>query len=68
MTPWQALRSATVTPAAMLGQDGTLGTIAPGARADIIAVRGDPLRDITESERVTFVMKDGVVVRGPGAP
>jgi imidazolonepropionase-like amidohydrolase len=52
----------------MLGQDGTLGTIAPGARADIIAVRGDPLRDITESERVTFVMKDGVVVRGPGAP
>jgi imidazolonepropionase-like amidohydrolase len=67
MTPWQALRSATVTAAAMLGQDGTLGTIAPGARADIIAVQSDPLRDITASERVTFVMKDGVVVRGPGA-
>jgi imidazolonepropionase-like amidohydrolase len=67
MTPWQALRSATVTAAAMLGQEGTLGTIAPGARADIIAVSGDPLRDITATERVTFVMKDGVVVRGPGA-
>ena len=67
MTPWQALRSATVTAAAMLGQDGTLGTIAPGARADIVAVGGDPLRDITLSERVTFVMKDGVVVRGPGS-
>ena len=67
MTPWQALRSATVTAAAMLGQEGMLGTIAPGARADIIAVAGDPLRDITATERVTFVMKDGVVVRGPGA-
>ena len=67
MTPWQALRSATVTAAAMLGQEGTLGTIAPGARADIIAVAGDPLRDITATERVAFVMKDGVVVRGPGA-
>lgn len=63
MTPWQALRSATVTAAAMLGQEGTLGVIAPGARADIIALSEDPLRDITATERVSFVMKDGVVVR-----
>ena len=66
MTPWQALRSATVTAAAMLGQEGTLGVIAPGARADIVALADDPLRDITATERVAFVMKDGVVVRALG--
>jgi len=65
MTPWQALRSATVVAAAMLGEEGMLGTLAPGARADLVAMRDDPLRDITATERVTFVMKDGVVVRGP---
>jgi len=63
MTPWQALRSATITAAAMLGQEGTLGVIAPGARADIVGLADDPLRDITATERVSFVMKDGVVVR-----
>lgn len=65
MTPWEALASGTVTAARMLGQEGTLGVIAPGARADIIALAGDPLKDITATERVTFVMKDGVVVRKP---
>ena len=65
MTPWQALRSATVTAAAMLGQEGTLGVIAPGARADIVGLADDPLHDITATERVSFVMKDGVVVKGP---
>jgi len=63
MTPWQALRSATVTAAEMLGQTGTLGTIAAGARADIVAMTDDPLQDITATERVSFVMKDGVVVK-----
>jgi imidazolonepropionase-like amidohydrolase len=63
MTPWQALRAGTITPAALLGQEGTLGTIAPGARADLVATKEDPLRDITATERVDFVMKDGVVVR-----
>ena len=63
MTPWQALRSATITAAAMLGQEGTLGVIAPGARADIVGLADDPLHDITATERVSFVMKDGVVVR-----
>jgi imidazolonepropionase-like amidohydrolase len=62
MTTWQALATATVTAARLLGQEGRLGTVAPGARADLVAMREDPLRDITATERVTFVMKDGVVV------
>jgi imidazolonepropionase-like amidohydrolase len=65
MTPWQALATATVNAAAMLGQEGVIGTIAPGARADIVALAEDPLRDITATERVAFVMKDGIVVRQP---
>jgi imidazolonepropionase-like amidohydrolase len=65
MTPWQALRSGTMTAAAMLGEEGTLGVIAPGSRADIVALADDPLQDITATERVSFVMKDGLVVRGP---
>jgi imidazolonepropionase-like amidohydrolase len=62
MTPWQALRAGTVTPAAMIGQDGVLGTVAPGAKADLVAMAEDPLEDITATQRVIFVMKDGVVV------
>jgi imidazolonepropionase-like amidohydrolase len=65
MTPWQALATGTVTAASMLGQEGALGPIAPGARADIVALSEDPLKDITATERVSFVMKDGVVVRTP---
>lgn len=63
MTPWQALRAGTTTAAAMLGKQGELGTLAPGARADLVALRDDPLRDVTATERVDFVMKDGVVVK-----
>jgi imidazolonepropionase-like amidohydrolase len=65
MTPWQALASATVTAAALLDQEGTLGVVAPGARADLVALSEDPLKDITATERVAFVIKDGVVVRAP---
>jgi imidazolonepropionase-like amidohydrolase len=65
MTTWQALRSGTVTAAALLGQEGELGTLAAGARADLVAMRDDPLKDITATERVAFVMKDGVVVVRP---
>jgi imidazolonepropionase-like amidohydrolase len=65
MTAWQALRSGTVTAAALLGQEGELGTLAPGARADLVATREGPLKDITATERVSFVMKDGVVVVRP---
>jgi imidazolonepropionase-like amidohydrolase len=62
MTPWQALATATVTAAKLLGQEGRIGTLAPGAHADLVVMREDPLRDITATERVTLVMKDGVVV------
>jgi imidazolonepropionase-like amidohydrolase len=65
MTPWDALRTGTVVPAELLGQVGALGTLAPGARADLVAMRENPLDDITATERVVFVMKDGVVVRRP---
>lgn len=64
MTNWDALRSGTIVAAELLDQAGTLGVIAPGARADLVAMRDDPLKDITATERVAFVMKDGVVVRG----
>lgn len=63
MTNWDALRSGTIVAAELLDQAGTLGVIAPGARADLVAMRDDPLKDITATERVAFVMKDGVVVR-----
>jgi imidazolonepropionase-like amidohydrolase len=46
-----------------MGWSGKVGALAPGAFADVIAVRGDPLADVTELERVTFVMKGGKIVR-----
>jgi imidazolonepropionase-like amidohydrolase len=58
-----ALRSATALPAEMLGMSGQIGVVAPGAYADLVAVRGDPLRDVKELERVVFVMKDGAVFK-----
>ncbi len=68
MTPMQAIQSATVTAAQRLGDLGKgLGEIAPGAYADIIAVDGDPLADVSRLEHVAFVMKGGVVYKGPGA-
>jgi len=66
MTPWQALRSATVTAAALLGKEAELGTLASGAYADLVGMKDDPLKDITATERVSFVMKEGVVVVPPG--
>src|SRR6266446_4941647 len=61
MTPMQAIQSGTSVAAALLGQEHNLGSIAPGLYADIIAVAGDPTRDITELQRVKFVMKGGAV-------
>jgi imidazolonepropionase-like amidohydrolase len=63
MTPMQAIRSATTVAAEMLGWSDRIGSIEPGKHADLVAVRGNPLTDITELERVSFVMKDGVVVK-----
>jgi imidazolonepropionase-like amidohydrolase len=59
----QAMRSATIVAADLLEHPNDLGAIEPGKYADIIAVAGDPLRNITELERVRFVMKGGEVFR-----
>jgi imidazolonepropionase-like amidohydrolase len=64
MTPMQAIRSATTVSAELLGWEDRVGAIEPGRFADVIAVDGDPLEDITELERVTFVMKGGEVITG----
>ena len=69
MTPMQAIQAATTTAAKTLGPLGAdLGSIAPGKYADIIAVAGDPLKDVTELTRIQFVMKAGVVYRKDGMP
>ena len=62
MTPLQALRAATTVAASLLDQTGKLGEVSPGAYADLIAVRGDPLADIKTLGHVAFVMKGGEVV------
>ncbi|HEX7119564.1 MAG TPA: amidohydrolase family protein [Longimicrobiales bacterium] len=67
MRPIDAIRSATLHAARLLGQDDRLGTLEPGKLADIVAVRGDPLDDIRLLERIDFVMKGGTVYKGPGA-
>jgi imidazolonepropionase-like amidohydrolase len=63
MTPMQAIQSATTVAAELLEKPNEMGAIETGKFADIIAVTGDPLKDITELERVKFVMKGGEVVR-----
>lgn len=63
MSPMDAIQSATSRAAEMLDSKGQLGVIAPGAFADIIAVSGDPLKDVGELENVKFVMKDGAVFK-----
>ena len=63
MTPMEAIRAATSRAAEMLDEKGGLGVIAPGAFADVIAVSGDPSKDIAELASVKFVMKDGVVYK-----
>jgi imidazolonepropionase-like amidohydrolase len=63
MQPMDAIQSATSRAAVMLDMDGKIGVVAPGAFADIVAVNGDPLRDIKALESVQFVMKDGKVFR-----
>jgi len=63
MSPMETIKSATSRAAVMLDMDGEIGVIAPGAFADIIAVPGDPLTDITQLGKVQFVMKDGKAVK-----
>jgi imidazolonepropionase-like amidohydrolase len=64
MTPMQSLRAATVTSAELIERDDELGKLAPGYLADIIAVPGDPSEDITVTQDVRFVMKDGNIYKG----
>jgi imidazolonepropionase-like amidohydrolase len=70
LKPADALRTATVGAAELLGVSDRLGSLEPGKLADVVAVPGDPLRDIRATERVFFVMKEGVVYRhdAPAAP
>jgi imidazolonepropionase-like amidohydrolase len=63
MTPSQAIQAATVNAAQLMGWQDRVGALEPGAFADLIAVSGNPLDDVTELERVKFVMKGGEVVR-----
>jgi imidazolonepropionase-like amidohydrolase len=68
MTPMQAIQAATSRAAELLGEAAELGVVAPGAHADLIAVAGDPLRDVNVLKEVGFVMKNGAVFRGaPGS-
>jgi imidazolonepropionase-like amidohydrolase len=64
MTPAEAIRAATVTASQLLGMQDEIGTIEPGKLADIVAVPGDPLKDISLLGKVDFVMKGGVVEKG----
>ena len=63
MTPMQAIQSATIVAADLLERAGDFGVIEPGKYADIIAVAGDPLKNVAELEQVRFVMKGGEVYR-----
>ena len=63
MSPAQAIRAATSVAAELLGQSGKLGVVAPGAFADLIAVNGDPEREIATLEHVRFVMKGGRIYK-----
>jgi imidazolonepropionase-like amidohydrolase len=71
MSPARAIQSGTVINAAAMGWSDQIGSIEQGKYADLIAVSGDPLADITELQRVRFVMKGGKIVRNEldqGAP
>jgi imidazolonepropionase-like amidohydrolase len=68
MTPMQALQSATIVAARLIGWDDRLGSIAPGKYADLIAVDGDGLANLDSFSKVTFVMKNGVVYKSAGQP
>ena len=68
MAPLEAVRSATTVAARLLRREGEVGTLDRGALADLIAVDGNPLEDVSALRRVRFVMKDGVVYQGSPAP
>ncbi|MNW16097.1 hypothetical protein D3C71_2148330 [compost metagenome] len=63
MTPATAIEAATVNAADLLGLADEVGVLAPGKRADVIAVAGDPLTDVTTLKTVAFVMRDGRIYK-----
>jgi imidazolonepropionase-like amidohydrolase len=65
LTPMAAIQTATSRAAELLDMQGEIGVIAPGAFADVIAVGGDPLRNVRELEQVRFVMHNGRIVKQP---
>ena len=67
MTPMQVIQAATVSAARLLGREKELGDLKQGFLADLVAVRGDPLRDVNLLKRVDFVMKGGVVYKQAGS-
>jgi len=68
MEPADAILSATREASRLLGEEGRIGSVEPGKMADLVAVEGDPLADVSLLEAVDFVMKDGVVYRRDGHP
>lgn len=68
MTPMQAIQAATSSAADLLGRSQEVGSIKPGKFADLVAVAGDPLQDISTLEQIQFVMKDGKVYKSSGNP
>jgi imidazolonepropionase-like amidohydrolase len=68
MPPLDIVRAVTVNAAELLGWQDRVGATEPGKLADLVAVAGDPLADVSELERVRFVMKDGRVVKNELAP
>jgi imidazolonepropionase-like amidohydrolase len=67
MTPMQSIQAATMGGAELIGVLDKVGSISKGKFADIIAVSGDPTRDVTQLEHVLFVMKEGKVFKSPDA-
>ena len=63
MSPMEAIKSATISAAELLGIKDTLGTIEIGKIADIIAIKGNPLEDISTLQNVKFVMKNGIIYK-----
>jgi imidazolonepropionase-like amidohydrolase len=67
MSPADVIRTATINGADLMGVGNRVGSIEPGKRADIIAVEGDPLKNVKDLRNIRFVMKDGSVVPLPAS-
>jgi imidazolonepropionase-like amidohydrolase len=65
MSPIEAIRSATTVAADLMGTAGRAGVVEPGSWADLVAVAGDPLKDVSVLSRIDFVMKGGEIIRMP---